>query len=221
MRTALLERNTTDDIVALAVGLSVELQEGWDLFRRASIDTHLWVVQLVDAIFTCHVEGIVRHRQSLIQRPIEYQSFLCATKNAGVIAFYLLLRQGVVPKAHIIDVTLISHSHGSVTATNGQGGLIFLYCVPIVGEHIHGIHSQGIGSHIELPHVLYMHSSNMSEVVGTKRQRLEIRNTIRRQVNNTQVEVGAVIGIHAHLYGICQCEQAHETICLLALRLRP
>ena len=94
---ALLERNTAYDIVAILVGHTVETQLLRHGGRRRGIKSNLRMVQLVDAVLTGHVEGIVLHTESLVERPVEHQTVLRTTEDTGVVGFHLFFAQGSVP----------------------------------------------------------------------------------------------------------------------------
>ena len=108
---ALLEGNTFDDIVTLGVGHAVESQPLRHAGRRLRIDAHLGVVQLVDAVLTADVEGVVLHVDALVERPVEDEAVLRAAQDAGVVGLNLVLSQGAVPQADVVDVAVEGLAH--------------------------------------------------------------------------------------------------------------
>ena len=108
---ALLEGYTFYNIIALLVGHAVETQPLRHTGRRLRIDAHLGVVQLVDAVLTADVEGVALHVDALVERPVEYQAVLRAAKDAGVVGLNLVLGQGAVPQADVVDVAVEGLAH--------------------------------------------------------------------------------------------------------------
>ena len=106
VRATLLEGYSANDIVAGIVGHAVETQLLGHDGRRQGVHAHLRVVQLEEAVLTGYVEDIFLHVDALVQRPVKYESLFRSAEDALVVGQNLLLREGAVPDADIINEAL-------------------------------------------------------------------------------------------------------------------
>ena len=122
---ALLEGYTFNNIVALGVGQTVECQEPavGHGGRRAGIDTHVGMIQLVDAVLTGHVEGIVLDADALVEGPVEYESALRSAEDACVGGVEFLLGEGPLPQSHIVDEAGEGAAAGAVRTADAERDL--------------------------------------------------------------------------------------------------
>ena len=93
----MLEGDAADDVVALAVGQSVQTEALRHVGSGGHVRTYLGVVELVDTVLTGYIEGVFHYAQSFVERPVEEQTFLRAAEDTAVVVLYLLARKGAAP----------------------------------------------------------------------------------------------------------------------------
>ena len=191
VRTALTEGDAADDIVALAVGQSVQTEVLRHVGSRCDICAHLGVVELVDTVLTGYAKRIFHHLQTFVKRPVEDQTFLRTAEDTAVVALYLLARERTAPQTHIVHAAGVGASRCAVVAAEAEryrsGGPDGL---PSAVSHLHTVGAQAVGSHIETPLAAAIYSGDMGEVGRGERQRGELGEcgVSVRAVNGVEVE---------------------------------
>ena len=191
VRTALLEGDAADDVVALAVGQSVQTEALRHVGSGGHVRTYLGVVELVDTVLAGYIEGVFHDAQSFVERPVEEQTFLRAAEDSAVVVFYLLAREGAAPQAHFVHAAGVGASRCAVVAADAErqhsGGLDGL---PSAVSHLHTVGAQAVGSHVETPLATAVRGGDMGEVGRGERQRGELgeRGASVRAVDSVEVE---------------------------------
>ena len=89
---ALVEGDATDDVVAVLVGQTVELQLGRSDVAGCGVRSHRGMVAVEDAVLAGHIEGA--SDDSLIHGPVELHPILRATQHAVIVGGHVLVCQG-------------------------------------------------------------------------------------------------------------------------------
>ena len=219
---ALLERDALDDIVALSVCQAIECQVAGVGHggRRGGVDAHHGVVQLVDTILACHVEGIALHTDALVQWPVEHEAVLGTAKDACIVGVQFLLAEGTPPKPDVIDIALERIARHAVAAAEAHGGcgiggcrgvIDFLHGVPRAAANGHLVGAQRVGAHIEGPLRRTIvdggHVSELAAAEGERGKLLYLRSGGSQVYGIELVDAGAVLGRAVALlhggYGVC------------------
>ena len=200
-----LEGDALDDIVTLAVGHAVELQPLRTVGVGQHVGAHLGVVQLVEAVLAGYVEGVVLHVQALVEGPVEHHALLRAAQDADVVLRNLVLAEGALPQAHVIDmaleaVALCARSLRTADAQRGQRGRGAAHGVPRGGGSGHRGLLQRLRAGVERPRAAAIDGCHVGEVDVVEHEVLELllRRAALRAVDGIEVEAAARL-LHANL----------------------
>ena len=171
----MLEGDAADDVVALAVGQSVQTEALRHVGSGDHVRTYLGMVELVDTVLAGYIEGVFHDAQSFVERPVEEQTFLRAAEDTAVVVLYLLAREGAAPQAHIVHASGEGASRCAVVAADAEGqrtgGLDGL---PSAVSHLHTVGAQAFRTRVETPLAAAIYSGDMGEVGRGERQRGEL-----------------------------------------------
>ena len=213
---ALLEGDTPDDIVALAVGKAIEPQQSGRRYdgRWQRIDTHGGVVELILPVDIGHVEDIVLDAQSFVERPVEEQSVLRSAQDARIVGVDLLLGKSAVPQTDVVDIASISGTLGIAAAAKAQRRGVFHpdAGVPLGAGDGHRIALERVAANIEDPLAAGIGSCDVGEVARGEGQVAELfhRLSAGRLVDGIEMMRAIVSAVDAQLKGTRQiAERLH------------
>ena len=128
VRTALTERDAADDIVALAVGQSVQTEALRHVGSRCDICAHLGVVELVDTVLTGYIEGVFHDAQSFVEELPDG----CHARR------HIEIRCGTMCHDHLAVLLQCQFFFGSPYTMRHHGGCLSKKAISVVGIAIAG-----------------------------------------------------------------------------------